>query len=142
MTHPIVIPAAGPTLDDASEARLPHAPYLLFVAAGSDAFEAVPNPGATAQSHRGIVVAKLLLERGVEAVLAHHMGPHPSAALTRRGVRVFEGRPGTSARELLALYRQGALVVLDEEEINARLGPAHHGRGHGHGTGTGSDTLH
>ncbi len=134
MSFTIAIPAGGSTLAAPSEAALPHSPWLLLVDARSGAFEAHPNPAATAASHPGIVVARFLIERGVEVVLGHHMGPHPAAALTRAGVKVYEGRPGTSASELLALYREGRLRAVDEAEINARHG-GHHGHGgdhHGH----------
>ena len=78
------------------------------------------------QSPPGVVVAKFLLEHEVQVVLGHHMGPHPAAALAARGVRVFEGRPGTSAAALLDLWRAGELSRLAEAEINARHGPRHH----------------
>ncbi len=127
----IAIPAAGPGLDEPAEVAVPHAPFILFVDATGEGFEAVPNPAARAAAHPGAVVAKLLLDRGVTAVLGHHMGPHPAAALARNRVAVHEGRPGVTARQLLALYREGALPVLDEAEVNRRHGPGHGGHGHG-----------
>ncbi len=132
MAHTIVIPTSGPSLEALTDPKLPHAPYLLLVDPESGAFEAHENPAATADSHPGIVVAKFLLSRKVEAVLAHHMGPHPAAALVRSGVRVHEGRPGTTAAELLALYLAGSLPALGEEEIVARHGPHRHGAHHTH----------
>jgi predicted Fe-Mo cluster-binding NifX family protein len=126
MAFTVAIPTAGPELDAECGVALPHSAYLLLVDPATLAFEAHQNPARTAQSHRGVVVAKFLLERGVEVVLGHHMGPHPAAALTRNGVAVHEAKPGATARELLALFRQGALPRLTEEEINRRHGPGHH----------------
>ena len=126
MPHVVAIPTVGPTLESATEVALPHSPFLLLVDPESGSFEAHENPAWTAQSHRGVAVAKFLIERGVEVVLGHHMGPHPAAVLARRGVEVREGRPGTTAAELLSLYRQGELPVLGEAEIVARHGPGHH----------------
>jgi len=131
MSFTLAIPAHGPTLDAPSEIRLPHAPFLLLVDPESGAFQAHENPAATAQSHPGIVVAKFLNEREVKIVLGHHMGPHPAAALAKKGVQVFEGRPGTSVAALLELWRAGQLARLGEAEINARHGPHHHGHGGG-----------
>jgi predicted Fe-Mo cluster-binding NifX family protein len=127
MPNTIAIPASGPTLDSVTDPKLPHAPYLLLVDPESGAFEAHDNPAARAEAHPGAVVAKFLLARKIEVVLAHHMGPHPAAALIRSGVRVHEGRPGTTVAELLALYLAGGLPALGEEEIVARHGPHRHG---------------
>jgi len=127
MPFTIAIPTTGPTLDARTDPKLPHAAYVLLVDPESSAFEAHENPAARADSHPGAVVAKFLLARHVEVVLAHHMGPHPAAALVRSGVRVHEGRPGTTAAELLALYLAGELPQLSEEELAARHGPHRHG---------------
>lgn len=135
MAYTVAIPTSGTTLDSPTDIALPHSRYLLLVDPASGAFEAHENPAASADSHPGVVVAKFLLQRGVEVVLAHRMGPHPAAALTKKGVRIHEGRAGTTASELLSLYRAGELAVLDEAEIEARHGPhIHHDHGrHGHG---------
>jgi predicted Fe-Mo cluster-binding NifX family protein len=127
MPHSIAIPASGPSLEALTDPKLPHAAYLLLVDPESGVFEAHANPAAGVDAHPGAVVAKFLLSRKVEVVLAHHMGPHPAAALIRSGVRVHEGRPGTTAAELLALYLAGGLPSLGEDEIVARHGPHRHG---------------
>ncbi len=141
MSYTIAIPAAGPTLASESVVALPHSPYLLLVDPRTGAFEAHENPAASAASHPGVVVAKFLVTHGVEVVLGHYMGPHPAAALAKAGVKVHEGRPGTTASELLELYRAGELSVMGEEEINARHGP-HHGHGGGHHHDGGNGRLH
>jgi len=137
MPKTLAIPTRGSTLDAASEVALPHSKYLLLIDPDTGELEAHDNPAHGAPAHPGMLVAKFLIERGVTVVLGHHMGSHPAAALAKRGIRVHEGRPGTTAAQLLALYKDRKLPALDEAEINARHGPWHgsHEPGHGHGHG-------
>ena len=128
----LAIPANGPELDARASVSLPHAPYLVFV--DGDTVTGLENPAATATAHRGVVVAKALLKRGVTAVLGHHMGHHPLEALQRAGVAIHEGSDDLTVRELVVRYEQGTLPELSAEEVTKRHDTQ---RGHGHGGGCG-----
>jgi predicted Fe-Mo cluster-binding NifX family protein len=145
MPKTIAIPTRGPTLDALTEIAVPHSRHVLLLDPDTGEFEAHDNPAWGVGAHPGMFIAKFLIDRGVTTVLGHHMGPHPAAALTKKGIRVHEGRPGATAAQLFALFREGKLPVLNEAEINERHGPHHHhgdhehgDHGHGHDHGGGS----
>lgn len=106
------IPALGPSPDAPSSLGLPHAPYIVLHDPEDGTYEALPNPAAQAQAHRGMVIASFLLKRDVTAVIGHHMGPHPVQALRRAGVPIYEGREGLTVREVVALWARGELTAL------------------------------
>jgi len=122
----IAIPAAGPDLDAPSVVHVPRAPYFLVVDTTGTDLEAVPNPGATAESHPGAHAAKTLIATGVQGVIGHRMGPHPIQALEKRNVLVYRGDDGVTAREMLARFTSGSLEVMRPEQVLAEHGPGGH----------------
>lgn len=130
----IAIPALGPTPESPSSTGLPHAPFIVLHDPDAGTFEALPNPAAQAQAHRGMVVAAFLLKRGVTAVVGHRMGPHPVQALRRAAVPIHEGREGLPVRDVAALWARGELPALPDDAPLADH--AHHrgscGCGHEH----------
>lgn len=136
MSRTLAVPAAGTDLDAPAAIALPHAPYILLVDEETGTFEAHPNPAARAKSHFGMVVAKWVLNRKVDVVIGHHMGPHPAISLEEAGIPVYESVEGLPVREVLARFHAGELAVLSRGEISQRhdaAGGGHHHHGHGHG---------
>lgn len=114
----IAIPADEPSLAAPSRVHVPRAPYFIVIDTGGD-WEAVPNPGATAESHPGAHAAKALVKQGVQAVVGHRMGPHPVHALEKAGVIVYQGDDGVPVQDMLARFTSGSLPAMTPEAILA-----------------------
>lgn len=122
----IAIPAKRADLDAPSDVHVPRAAYFLIVDTSSGDFEAISNPGATADSHPGAHAAKALISSGVLGVIGHRMGPHPVRALDKNGVLIYRGDEGVPARDMLARFTSGSLEVMRPEQVLAEHEQGHH----------------
>lgn len=112
----IAVPATEPRIDAPSVAHLPRAPHFIIVDTAGE-WEAIPNPGATAESHPGAHAAKALLDAGVQGVIGHRMGPHPVRALEKHGVVIYRGDDGVPVRDMVARFSSGSLEAMRPEAI-------------------------
>jgi len=111
----IAVPAQAPNLESAVSRRFGTAPYLIVADTATGAFEAVPNPGASAARGAGMQALVLALNEDVQAVLTRHCSPTVVEHLKAHDIQIVSGLTGTVG-ELLARYKRG------------ELGPANVGR--------------
>ena len=135
----IAIPATGPNLDSPVDSRFGRCAYFLIVDSDTLAFEALPNPAATAGMGAGIQAAQLVASKGAEAVVADNIGPNAYQALTAGGIQVYSGARGT-VRQTVEQYQAGQLTPATSPtgapQFGLGLGPGG-GRGLGRGMGGG-----
>jgi len=107
------------------EAKVAHkfgtSKYLVIIDLESGDFEAVPNPGASAQRGAGMQAVVLAVSKDVEAVLTGYCSPTVKSHLTANGIEVIPDLSGTVS-ELVERYKKGDLGKHKEAELGHRPG--------------------
>ncbi len=109
----LAISATGNTLDAAVDSRFGRCAWFLFVDTETMAFEAIENKNADAASGAGTGCARLLLERGAEAVISGRVGPNAFEVLKQGGVDIFIAPQGMSVKEALEKHGNNQLQRME-----------------------------
>ena len=104
----IAISAEGPDLQAEVGQKLGISQYLLIVDLETMNFEAVPNPGATAQRGAGMQAVVLAISNDVEAVLTGFCSPAVKRHLSTAGIEILTGISGT-VKEAVDNYKESHL---------------------------------
>ena len=104
----IAISASGPNLNAEVGYRFGASQYLVIVSVESGDFEAVPNPGASAQRGAGMQAIVLAISRDVKTVLTGYCSPNIYNHLKANGIEVLTGVSGTVG-EVVEKYKRGDL---------------------------------
>ncbi len=126
----ICITSTGPSLDSDMDPRFGRCQYFLFIDSDTKAFEAVENSNLSASGGAGIQSAKLVANKGVEALITGQVGPNAFTTLQAAGIKILTGASG-EIREVLEKYQKGQIS-------SSAQGPtvrAHFGMGMGGGRG-------
>lgn len=107
----IVITAEGSDLESAASQIFGRCPVLLFVDVESGHLQPVPNPAATASGGAGVQAARLVVDRGAQAVITGRVGPKAAQVLDAAGVALHRTQ-GARAGEVLEHYLAGQLEPL------------------------------
>ena len=103
-------------------------------------YEAVDNAAVGATGGAGIQSARLISEKGTEAVVTGNFGPNATSALQAAGVRMFIGAQGRTVEEAVRDFGNGAFQEVNSPSVESHFGmaqPAGGGRGQGMGRGMG-----
>lgn len=104
----ICISSNGTGLEATVCKRFGKAPYFLIVHTDTMEHEFVENLGMGGPK-AGIVAARILLDKEVDAVLSGEVGPNAASILKLGDVRIFEGADGSeSLREVIEKFKSGA----------------------------------
>ncbi|ADV64529.1 NifB/NifX family molybdenum-iron cluster-binding protein [Desulfurococcus mucosus] len=95
------------------------APYFAFYEVSDTGFKQLSlerNPFATmgSGSSKGQAIARYLVSKGVEAVIAYEVGPGAFQHLRDHGIRVFVVEKTLPIEEALKLFIEGALTEAKE----------------------------
>jgi predicted Fe-Mo cluster-binding NifX family protein len=118
----VAIPTRGEDLSADVEIRFGRCPRFLIVDSESMEFRVVDNPGATMGGGAGVRAAQLVVDEGVQAVIAGEVGPKAFSVLEAAGIRVLARITGT-VRDAVELL--DARMV---EDTTAPTGPSGQGR--------------
>jgi predicted Fe-Mo cluster-binding NifX family protein len=94
------------------------AAYRIVDSDGGADGESLVNPMADASGSAGIGAVQLLVDRGVEGIVAPHLGPKAADAASRLGVKVWDQGESTTVDGALEAWAAGKL-----EEASARERP-------------------
>lgn len=108
----IVISANGADLDGPVSPIFGRCQYFIFVDPATLEFEALPNPAIGASGGAGVQAAQLVLQRGVQAVIAPNLGPNAFRIVVAAGVPAYQ-QQGATVREVIAAFNAGQLPRLD-----------------------------
>jgi predicted Fe-Mo cluster-binding NifX family protein len=118
----VAIPTRGEDLSAEVEQRFGRCPRYLIVDPETMEFTILENSAASMGGGAGVRAAQLVVDQGVDAVIAGEVGPKAYDVLQQAGVKVYARITGT-ARE--------ALDLLGSEHVghaSGPTGPARHGR--------------
>lgn len=117
----VVVTAQDTGLDALSSPVFGRCPVFVFVDTETMESESLPNPAMAAGGGAGIQAAQFVVDRGVEAVLSHNLGPNASGVLEAAGVRVYQISAGT-VREAVEAFVAGKLPALSGPNVGAHSG--------------------
>jgi predicted Fe-Mo cluster-binding NifX family protein len=132
----ICVTSSGPTLESPVDPRFGRCAYFIIVDTETHAFEAVSNEAAIASGGAGIQAARIIVTKGIEAVLTGSVGPNAFPALEDSDIKILVGVSGT-VKSAIESYASGSLEELVVPgPANVGKGQGGPGRGLGGGYGT------
>lgn len=120
----IAISTLTASMDAELDPRFGRAQNYVIVDSETEEWEAVANPAVSAGGGAGIQAAQFVANQGVKAVISGAFGPNAFNTLGAAGIEMYTAPNGTTARDLLAQFKDGKLNQLDT---------ASHGGYHDHG---------
>ena len=118
----VAIPTRGEDLSAEVEQRFGRCPRFLVVDSETMAFSLVDNTAATMGGGAGLVAAQLVIDQGVEAVIAGEVGPKAYDVLERANVKVYARVTG-NVRDAIEMLLSDMATRVD-----GPTGPSRHGR--------------
>jgi predicted Fe-Mo cluster-binding NifX family protein len=129
----IAVTATGPKLEAEVDPRFGRAEYFIIVETDSEDYEAIENPNVNAGGGAGIQSARLVVDKGVKALLTGSCGPNAYDVLKAAGVSIYVGTTGTVS-EAIEAFKSGELLPTDGPDVQAHTYDNKSGSG---GTGGG-----
>ncbi len=117
----IAITSQGDQLNSEVDPRFGRCLYFLIVDSETDSFEAVQNPAVGAGGGAGIQASRLVLDKGVEAVVTGNVGPNAFRTLQGAGIKMYGGASGT-VEESLKSFKEGKLQELSNASVPGHFG--------------------
>ena len=123
----IVVTSTGNDLNAPTNPRFGRCPTYIFVETETMAFEALPNPAASASGGAGIQAAQFIVEQGAQAVLSGNLGPNAMEVLKAANIPAYLISTGSVQRAVEA-YKAGQLQAMAEANVQAHAGMGQRGR--------------
>ena len=123
----IVVTSTGNDLNAPTNPRFGRCPTYIFVETETMAFEALPNPAASAAGGAGIQAAQFIIEQGAQAVLSGNLGPNAMEVLKAANIPAYL-IGGGSVQQAVEAYKAGQLQAIAEANVQAHAGMGRRGR--------------
>jgi predicted Fe-Mo cluster-binding NifX family protein len=137
----VIVTAEGNDLNAPTSPRFGRCPTYVFVETETMAFEAMPNPAASASGGAGIQAAQFVIERGAQAVLTGNLGPNAADVFQAADIPVYLNNEPT-VRTAVEAFNDGRLPIAQQANVQAHAGMGmgmRRGRGRGMGRGLSYD---
>ena len=104
----ILITSSGHDLNSTVDMRFARAPYFIIVdSENPDNPEIINNPFTGTPSGAGIVAARFVVEKGVNAVISGAFGPNSSMILNSAGVQMIQETSGLTVKDAINRFVKG-----------------------------------
>ena len=127
----IAVSATGPNLEAEVDPRFGRCACFLIVETDDMSFEAVENQNAMMGGGAGIQSARLVADKGAQAVLTGNCGPNAFQTLGAASLKVITGVSG-QIKDVVERFKKGELESAPQPNV-----PSHFGMGGGGGRGMG-----
>jgi predicted Fe-Mo cluster-binding NifX family protein len=117
----VAVTALGTNLGSMSSPVFGRCPAYVFVDTETLQYIGIDNPCAGAGAGAGTRAARLMADRGVEAVLSLNVGPSAYEALRAAGIAIYRIEPGTVGQAVES-FRAGSLRQLSGPNVSAYRG--------------------
>lgn len=117
----IAITSTGKTLDSGVDPRFGRTAYFIIADTETKDFSVIENPNIQAAGGAGINSAKVVIDAGIEVVIAGNFGPNAQRTLNAAGIKSYAGVTGTIA-EAIELFKSGKLVEATEPNVQSHFG--------------------
>jgi len=118
----ICVTSEGHDLDSKVDPRFGRCSYFIFVDTDTGKYETVKNPNLEETGGVGIRSGKLVVEKGVEAVISGNIGPNAFQALSAAKVKTYTVSSGT-IREVVEKFKRGEFEESNSPTVNPRFNP-------------------
>jgi predicted Fe-Mo cluster-binding NifX family protein len=115
------VAAKGKTLQSHVGDRFGRCAFFIVVDSGSMRFEAIENPGLRERDAAGLQASHMLIQRGVDAVVAKNIGHNALVTLIGAGVQVYSGAAGTVLNAIEKL-KNGELIPAERPTVGFQDG--------------------
>jgi len=120
----IAIASSGKEMESKVDPRFGRCPYFLIVDPEKDDFQVLDNNAGKAFRGAGISAAQMIVDKGVQAVIAGNFGPKAVSVLNSGNLKIYSVA-GMTIKQAVVKYKEGKL-----EEVK---GSGFTGRGFGRG---------
>ncbi len=104
----VLVTASSGDLNSPVDMRFARAPFLIILdSEDTDNAEIVQNPFVNTPSGAGISAARLVIEKGVQAVISGTFGPNSSMILNSSGIKMFVETTGISVKDAVEKIERG-----------------------------------
>jgi predicted Fe-Mo cluster-binding NifX family protein len=117
----ICISTTGSDLASSVDPLFGRAQRYIIVDTETKAFECIENPAAMAGGGAGTRASRLVIDRGVQAVLTGNIGPNAFAVLQAAGIAVYTGLSG-SVQDAVDTLAGGSLQPVAAPTAQAHAG--------------------
>ena len=104
----------------------------MIIDTESSSLEVVKNEGADSAHGAGVAAARVVVSKGVDAVLTGNMGPKAFNALSESSIKILLGVSGTIEKAVKS-FKNGDLKSTEKPTVKGHIGVG--GRGLGRGMG-------
>ena len=101
----IAVSTSGEDLSSQVEPRFGRCPKFLIVDTETMNFEIIPNEARDTAHGAGVGAARIVVSKGVDAVLTGNVGPNAYSALTASNIQVFTRVSGSIKEALIRLFK-------------------------------------
>ncbi|MFZ5993820.1 MAG: NifB/NifX family molybdenum-iron cluster-binding protein [Thermodesulfobacteriota bacterium] len=131
----IAVSVKQPSLEGEIDPRFGRCQYFLIVEPETMEFEVVENPNVGASGGAGIMTAKLIADKQIQAIITGSIGPNASRVLSAAGIQMVTGVTG-KIRDAIEAFKSGRIEISPQPGIGRGMGMGMAGgRGMGRGPG-------
>ena len=117
----IAVASKGKTISSHVDDRFGRCPYFLVVDTTSMTTETIENPGQTEKNAAGIRACQMLIDEGVNAVVAKNIGHNALVTLTGAGMDVYTVASGTVST-IVEKVKRGELTAVERPTVGFQEG--------------------
>jgi predicted Fe-Mo cluster-binding NifX family protein len=117
----VCISTTGDTMAAPLDPRFGRAQRYIIMDTETKAFECIENPAAMAGGGAGTRASRLVIDKGVQAVLTGNIGPNAFAVLQAAGIAVYTGLSG-SVQDAVDGFEGGSLQPVAAPTAQAHAG--------------------
>jgi len=117
----ICITAVSNTLDSQLDSRFGRSQWFIIVDPETMKFEALSNSALQSMHGAGIQAARIIAEKGVEAVISGNIGPNAYRALSAEGIVVIVGVSGI-VKNVIGRYNNGEFKPSGSPTVHGHSG--------------------
>jgi predicted Fe-Mo cluster-binding NifX family protein len=117
----VAVSAKGKTLRSHVDDRFGRCSFFVMVDTESMGFDAIENPGLKERDAAGVQASRILMGRGVDAVVVKNIGHNALVTLDGAGIKVYIGAAGTVANAIRKLKR-GELTPAERPTVGFQDG--------------------
>jgi len=117
----VAIPAKGKTLHSHVADRFGRCSFFVVVNPESMEFDAIENPGLKERDAAGVQASRILMGKGVDAVVAKNIGHNALVTLDGAGIKVYIGAARTVLNAIEKL-KKGELTVAERPTVGFQDG--------------------
>ncbi len=120
----VAIAASSNSRDSLVDVRFGRCPFFALVDLKTDELEFVKNEATEAAHGAGISSAQIVVDRGVEAIVAGNLGPKATQVLAQSAVKLFLGVTDLTIDQVIEKLKTGQLK---ESKAGDFFGPGFQG---------------